>query len=297
MIRMTAALDHIPRRYWWPGVVICLLSFMSVLQAREAGFVIDAAVAPSGAAGFGDGSKLWLLGVPVGAWRAPGGALSTEEIYVTRPGLERGQLQSLQDRLSGLALVRLRLSAPPAKRRYPSGHERWEAVLVSIETSEVNDRELTAWVEKMRKPVVVRDDILGVLTFDRSLSSYEARRSLAGVPYDLAILIDTAPDAGRDSAAIKSLRATVAAIEAGVPRYREAAADELLENYNDNWRNDGDAVLSRREFASRLTLDSINVDSNGEIDVYFKDGEMFAGHVIQVRVDSAGRVRSIAIAG
>lgn len=297
MIPMTHALGAVLRRYWWWGVVIFMLSSMSVLQARETGFVIDAAVAPSGAAGFGDGSKHWLLGFPVGAWRTPGGALSTEEIYVTRPGLERSQLQSLQDRLTGLALVRLRLTAPPAKRRYPSGHERWEAVLESIEPSKVNDRELTTWVEEMRKPIVVRDATLGVLTFDRPLSSYQAKRSLGGMAYDLAILINTEPDVGRDSAAIKSLRATIAAIEAGVPRYREAAADELLQNYNDNWRNDGDALLTRREFASRLTLDSISVDSTGEIDVFFKDGELFAGHVIQLRLDSAGRVRSIAIAG
>jgi hypothetical protein len=288
---------QVPRVGAW-AVAIWVASALAVLQAQPApGHLIDVAVAPSGAAGFGDGSERWQLGVSIGAWRVPGGALSTEELYVRRPGLTHDQLRPLQDRLSGYALARLRLKAAPAKRRYPSGLERWEAVLESIEAAKVVDRELVAWVETMRKPIVVRDDVLGVLTFDRTLSRYQAGRSLGSVRYELTIETSTAPDAVRDAATIKALRGVVTAVESGVPRYRQAATAKLFDVYNDSWRNDDEPRLTRTQFASRLTLDSVHVLPDGGIEVFFQDGDLFAGQVIHLRLDTPERVRSIDIAG
>lgn len=282
----------------WIVAVFCMAASTTLAQAEKpAGFRIDVAVAPSGAAGFGDGSELWQLGVLIGAWRVPGGALSTEELYLTRPGLTRAELRPLQDRLSGLALARLRLKAAPAKRRYPSGHERWEAVIESIEATEIGDRELVAWVDKMRKPIVVRDEALGVLTFDRALSCYQAKRKLGAARYELTIELDSAPDVARDAVRIQALREVVAAVEAGVPRYRMAAAEKLLENYNDAWRNEDEPRLSRAQFAARLSLATIHVLASGGIEVFFEDGGLFAGHVIHLRLDSPDRVRTIDIAG
>jgi hypothetical protein len=269
-----------------------------VMQAEAAaGFKIEVAVAPSGAAGFGDGGESWTLGVLIGAWRVPGGALSMEPLYVKRPGLKHDELRPLQDRLRGLALAKLHLSAAPEKVRYPSGHERWEAVLETIEATEVDDRELLAWVEEKNKPIVIRDEVLGALTLDRTRSYYLAERTVGGVGYEIMIGLGTEPDSRRDAAKIKALRGIVTAVEAGVPRYREAAVDELLEDYNAQWRNEDDPRLSRAEFASRLTLDSIHIEPRGKIDVYFRDGDLFAGHFIELRLDTPDRVRSIGLAG
>jgi hypothetical protein len=225
------------------------------------------------------------------------GFVGTLPLYVRRPGLEHDELRPFQDRLCGLALAGLRLRAAPVKVRSPSGHERWEAVLETIEAMEVDDRELLAWVEGKRKPIVIRDEVLGVLTLDRTRTHYQAERTVGDVRYEVMIRFGTEPDSRRDAGKIKALRGIVTAVEAGVPRYREAAADELLENYNAQWRNESDPPLSRAEFASRLTLDSIHIEPRGKIDVYFKDGDLFAGHFIELRLDTPDRVRTIGIAG
>lgn len=64
------------------------------------------------------------------------------------------------------------------------------------------------------------------------------------------------------------------------------AADKLLRLYNDTWRDEQIGELDRAGFIGRLSKPSIHLyDELGAAVVYFKDGNMFAGHQIEVHID------------
>jgi hypothetical protein len=80
--------------------------------------------------------------------------------------------------------------------------------------------------------------------------------------------------------------------------YRQRIADELLDCYNDNWASDeekdGPDPLDREGYLGRIALDAIVLDTDGSACWYYSDGDLFAGHWIEVRV---GEDREFAGAG
>lgn len=61
------------------------------------------------------------------------------------------------------------------------------------------------------------------------------------------------------------------------------AAKELLPTKNDFWLNDGEKEMSERTFIQMIKLESITVRDDGSYDFWYKDGDIFWGHSIEVR--------------
>jgi hypothetical protein len=96
---------------------------------------------------------------------------------------------------------------------------------------------------------------------------------------------------------------TAAAIEfasqlvALLNRIREFVATEYLALYNDTWREEDAPILALDEFTSRLTNPSIVVyDEIGAATIYFNDSDMFAGHLIEISVES-GEIAHASLVG
>ncbi len=68
---------------------------------------------------------------------------------------------------------------------------------------------------------------------------------------------------------------------------KEYAAQKLLELKNETWIDDDERPLTTEQFQQRMVLESISIDSNGEISFYHNDGDLFLGHCILVNMDSA----------
>jgi hypothetical protein len=96
---------------------------------------------------------------------------------------------------------------------------------------------------------------------------------------------------------LAAVRGTVGELEARVPRYRESAADELLELYNEQWRDEESPRLTRAEFMARMRLHSVHLDSDRGIVVSFNDDDLFGGHVILLRLAAPDQILEINIAG
>jgi hypothetical protein len=81
----------------------------------------------------------------------------------------------------------------------------------------------------------------------------------------------------------------------GWDRINSAISEELLEAYNEEWRQEGPA-LSSEAFLARLTLPAINVYEEELIVMYFDDDRMFGGHCIDVSYDDDGSIH-VTLAG
>ena len=75
---------------------------------------------------------------------------------------------------------------------------------------------------------------------------------------------------------------------------KSAAADTLLETYNDDWReykksengrmiDVSDPELSASEFSERLRLDWITIEQPDFFEMGYSSGRLFAGHSVLVR--------------
>ena len=64
----------------------------------------------------------------------------------------------------------------------------------------------------------------------------------------------------------------------------EAVQKELLELYNDCWRQD-DVVLTFDKFVRHLRLDAFSVDTTIPITLYYDAGDLFGGHAVAMDID------------
>ena len=68
---------------------------------------------------------------------------------------------------------------------------------------------------------------------------------------------------------------------------RGFAADKLLKLYNQAWLDEEIGEVDRTAFVARLSNPSIHLyDELGAAVVYFNDGNLFAGHCIEVHLDN-----------
>ena len=85
-------------------------------------------------------------------------------------------------------------------------------------------------------------------------------------------------------------------LEAGLAAVLRRIADDKLALYNDVWR-EGRPPLSRPRFLARIRLESIVVHADGAATMYFHDGGLFLGHVVEVRIGSRGAITETGLAG
>lgn len=112
---------------------------------------------------------------------------------------------------------------------------------------------------------------------------------LAGKRFEVSVNVEEADE-------LDAAWRVVSRVVRGEAKLRRAAAElELLELYNESW-NEG-KPLGMAAFCRRLSLTRVDVSPDGDAEVCFADGELFAGHTILVSVNEDGEVDDASIAG
>lgn len=139
------------------------------------------------------------------------------------------------------------------------------------------DPDLKAILEEQKKPVAVEVEGLGKFMLNRSVGVLQAEIQFMGQGVQLCF------DKDEDRAACgRTAKAVLDDLIALDEKARFLAADKLLELANE-WAADADGEeVSREEFLSRMTLETIDVAENESYDLWYNDGELFFGHVIHV---------------
>ena len=125
-------------------------------------------------------------------------------------------------------------------------------------------------------------DYFGSMELDQQRRSYSAALEFSQ-GHKVSITIDWAGIS--PSEALKLSQDMCERIRAREPEYRNKIAHDLLRLYNDAWR-DGE-MLDAHGFMSRILLDGIQL-SPAEFGsaccavLYYADGDLFAGHFIEV---------------
>ena len=146
------------------------------------------------------------------------------------------------------------------------------------------------------------DPVLGQLVYDSSVDWWHAHVELrSGCLIDFDISADNlgGPQIDTDDLIRRGVEYLAWAREAE-PTVREKIADDLLGCHNDNWSSpeeDGLGPMSRSQFLERVTPHGITLNTDGSADWYFDDGNLFAGHWIEVRVQPDRAITEVGLAG
>jgi len=129
---------------------------------------------------------------------------------------------------------------------------------------------------------IIQDEVFGALRFDERARSYET--TLQFTPeHSITVTIDSMGIAANE--ALKKAREIYNTMVRREHEYRRAAASRLLDLYNKSWR-DGEA-LDTDGFMRRLSVSSISIAPlDLAATLYYADGGLFAGHLIEVFLDT-----------
>lgn len=248
-------------------------------------------VHPLGAGGGRGGQEsLWALNFSFVLWRRPDGAVTEQQLYLSKPGLTDAELRAAMDALHPYDIIRVRV-----RPTEPVGAgDTARAQLVEVLGPEPSDTELSARVEQLRQPVTVEHPFFGTLTLDRALNSYEAEVPWGGHPVRLHLSLDESEDENALLATAQSLWDEQRQWD---ERVRDHAADELLDLKNDAWLGEDEEPFTRDTFKARMALASVGVYSDGAFEFCFNDGNLFWGHVILVSGSLAEGPKDASIAG
>ena len=142
--------------------------------------------------------------------------------------------------------------------------------------------ELEEMLIEYRKPVILQDDILGELTYDKLLKSFEGNLSWLGGRIHISLYVDKDNKSGITKAK-KSLKTMVLEQKKWDADLRGFAAKELTKLACEWAESDEEAALITEEsFAKRISLSLIWATSGGSFTAYLDDDDLFFGHSIAV---------------
>ena len=142
--------------------------------------------------------------------------------------------------------------------------------------------ELEEMLIEYRKPVVLQDDILGELTYDKQLKSFEGNMAWLRGEIHISLYVDKDNKSGITKAK-KALKIMVLEQEKWDADLRSFAAQELTKLACEWAESEEEAALITEEsFAKRISLSLIWVSSGGSFTAYLDDDDLFFGHSITV---------------
>lgn len=136
----------------------------------------------------------------------------------------------------------------------------------------------------------VRDDVLGLLTWDDSLEWWEGKREI--IPGHTISVSVSSNDAPLETV-MELARRAYRRVQTEEPSLRRAAADALLTLHNEEW-NEGEPI-DGDTFTSRMVLTEFSAYDDGSAEVSYDDGGLFLGHTIIVSVDADGTIKDASI--
>ena len=131
--------------------------------------------------------------------------------------------------------------------------------------------------------------------FTFSHSEYSAKGFLTDGT-DKTFTIDIQVES-EDEATLKKSLHTLSEVMSKLPDYEQKIASELLELHNEEWKEEDADEIDEDEFTERIFLESIVINRDGSLVIYYNDGGLFCEHVIEVLVGAALEFESADIAG
>jgi len=234
---------------------------------------VSGVVSPSGVSGGKVGrEELWTLRFVLRPWRVSGREIHGDALTVIRR-VSNAELHRLREVIKPYAVVRIRVRVSSRLSTEPEG--LFEEFLGFCDV----DTELFSASQELQKPVTHQDNAFGILTLDRRVNWWSCKTKWN----DGSITLNVA--CGRAGSLIEGL-STAHDLwkdqDRWEKRVKDYAALRLLALRNDAWSDEDEQPLDVDQFKDRMTLESITVYPDGDLQFWYNDGDLFWGHAIHV---------------
>ena len=181
-------------------------------------------------------------------------------------------------------------------------------MVVEVLEENVFDSRLDAIKEHAIKPVTIEDKSLGTFVLNRRFSWFEGTVDWLGTECDVSLENDEENEETAKNA-YAHLQKLYGNLKEWDEKFRLFAAKELLElanvwyedEYLDEDEESDDSAneihITEEEFLRRISVESIIITPDGELTLFYKDDDMFAGHAIQIIADMDGEISRAQIWG
>lgn len=149
-----------------------------------------------------------------------------------------------------------------------------------------------------RKPVILQDDVLGELLLDKDLSLLEGSAIWSGKKIKMTLDIDS-ENRATGTKARNAMKKLLAEQQSWDIAMRDLAASKLTSLAN-KWQeeeNENAPDILEKDFAGRITMESILITSGGSFSACFNDDDMFGGQIITVEGSLEKGVKHASIEG
>ena len=155
-------------------------------------------------------------------------------------------------------------------------------LVVEVLEKNVACPELEEILTEYRKPIILQDDVLGELTYDKQIKSFEGNIAWLGGKVHISLYVDKDNKSGITKAkkALKTMVSEQAKWDADLSSF---AAQKLTKLACEWAESDEEAAeITEESFAKRISLSLIWMTSGGSFSAYFDDDDLFFGHSITV---------------
>ena len=160
--------------------------------------------------------------------------------------------------------------------------KRLDFLLVSVIEKDVKNPELEEILTEYKKPVIIGDDILGEMVYDRKIKSFEGHILWIDKNIDIYLDIDKDNKSGITKAR-KAMKELYLSAEKWDANMRTFAAEKLIDLARDWCESEEEALkITEESFAKKIDIETISMISGGSFTTYFNDDNIFAEHCIIV---------------
>jgi hypothetical protein len=246
-------------------------------------------VSPSGVgAGRFQGEELWTVRFSLEIWRIEFGVIQPRPLGVFRSATD-AEWDKLKPLIKPYDVVHIK-----ARGVSDSNNESSQVLLEEFVSSCNTDLELSNCSQKMQMPVIIDDPFFGKLALNRRIGQFHGNALWAGNKISLDVSVE---EKNSVQSSLENAHLLWRTQEQWNKRILDFAIDELLPLKNDLWLDTDEPPLKAEEFQNRMTLISITVNPDGSFEFWYGDGNMFAGHWIDVYGNLSEGPLSAGIAG
>lgn len=174
-------------------------------------------------------------------------------------------------------------------------------LLTKVVERNVSNPNLSALLEKYKEVVTLKDEECGTFTLDRHFNWFES--TVAWLGRECLVTLECDEEKGTAAEqALAHFKKIYKNRREWDERFRRFAAEKLAEDASE-WQEDGydeeeeAPVITEEVFAERIGISEINIDAEGNYEVYYNDDDMFYGHVIIIDGSVDGEMDDAYIAG
>lgn len=201
----------------------------------------------------------------------------------------------------GIYRLLVRKAFPKELAPYQSAYMNNRYMLIKILEEDVQNDKLLELKEELSKPVMI-DTPYGKFELDRSMSWFEAEVECGG--YTFTAYLETDEDNGdtADGAREAFIKA-LDDFENFDKSAKEFAAENLVNLANDWLESDEEneedepEPITEEKFIEAIEISEMTVSPDGSMSLFYSDGDMFWGHVINITTEEDGTFSDADIAG